>query len=457
MKINPETVGQAQGRALSSSEPTYQLDTRGVDIPFMVSSAEAELYRLRRKAVGVAVDSGAWHSEYPSLRDFRFLRKQYKKYSSVKGEPIEMFDRMTGAVNVPVDQLVASPLGGFFTQLRTRIEGDFAQLRGLTYYVSEDPNKNTPEKKLEIMIADVSEGLDLLNSVDRKSLDAASYPLYVGILDHVKAHPLTAFHALTFHERIGVIPDDVSYMRAREEAAWLMFTTTRAYFQTILGQPFNEGFEPVKIKDALARTADYIADNGHSLKHFTYRELTNPVIVMLGVHEAASKKIPFPDLIIGIPSGGTEIAIATHLMYENLYPDGAVPDIAFVPLSFHYGGQKGMDSDKLAGILKQSTTITGKRVLIVDDNSNTGLTLQTMAEAAVMAGASNIAIHIAELDTARVEAKFRKRKGSSFHVVKMDHPDLQTTMGICWTSKEDGSDLRRVEVGRFVREAYRNI
>ncbi|GEM_PF-4895154 len=456
MKINPEAINQAQSRALSVCRPTYRLDTREVDVPSMVSSAEAELYRLRRKAVGLAVCSGAWHGEFPSLRGFNFLRREYKGYSSRDGKPVDIFDRKTGAVNVPSDQLDNEPLGAFYTSSRIRSQGGFTQLRGLTYYVSLDPNEDTPNKKLEVMTKDAREGLDLINSVDRRSLDAMNYLLYLGVLDHLKAHALTVFHALTFHERAGIVPDDDGYRVARKEAEGLVLTTTRAYHQTILGQQFDAGFRSAKIEDALAKTANYIVNSGHSVDHFTYCEVTNPIIIMLGAHEAARTK-SVPDLIIGIPSGGTEVAVATHLMYENLHPDEGAPDLAFIPLSFHYRRQKGMNHDQLVEILKQSTDITGRSVLLVDDNSNTGLTLQTMAGAAMEAGASNIAIHIAELDPARVKARYKKRNGYPFEVVNMDHPDLQTAMGISWTSDIDGSDLRRREVGRFVKEAYCRI
>lgn len=434
--------------------PGYQLKEIGADIPLMVERAQAELPRLRRQAVAAALHSGVWQTAYPSLRSFPF-RLEYKGYSLEDGEPVDVFDQKTGAVNISSAQLAVSPLGEFFSPLRTRRQGGFTQLRGLTYYVSLDFSKTTPEKKLEVMANDVKEGLAFVDSVDRRQLSSTDYLLYLGILDHVKAHTLTAFHALTFYERTGVIPDGDNYMDVRTKAQKLMSTATRAYHQAILGHPFDPEFNSQDINNSVETTADYIAKCGHCVEHFTYREVTNPVVILLGAHEAARKK-SCPDLVIGIPSGGTEVAVATHLMYEKLYPNRNAPDIGFVPLSFHYRGQGGIDLSQLTEMLRQSTVIAGRRVLIVDDNSNTGSTLQTMAKAAIGAGASDVAVHIAEIDPARIMVKYRKNS-LPYGVLNMAHPDLQTAMGISWTSDEDGDDLRWKEMKRFVKRAHYQV
>lgn len=443
-----------------TSAAVYQLRREGVDIDAMVGHAQYSLIRRRTRAVVAAIDSGVWHGEYPSLRSFPF-RRQYRELSSRLGAPVYVFEPRTGAVNVTTDQIAASPLGKFFTPLRIRHEGKFTQLRGLTYYVPIDFSKNTPAKKLATMRRDMEEGLGVVSSVDRRTLNSDDLLLYLGILDHLKAHTLTAFNALTFHEREGIRPDDADYMHTRQEAQRLMVTTTRAYYQACLGQPFDAEFDPPVLNRSLERVADYIVNSGHSIAHFTFAEVSHPVIIMLGAHEAARKK-SLPDLIIGIPSGGTEVAVVTHQMYENLYPNGGanggIPNLEFVPLSFHYRTQRGVSPDKLVELLRRSTSIQEKSVLIVDDNSNTGSTLQRMSEAVIRAGASKVAAHIAEIDPARVIAHSKKGNVADFGtvcVVNMDHPDLQTAMGISWTSFEDGGDLRRKDLKRFVERAHR--
>lgn len=429
--------------------PNYQLKCTEIDIPHMVEYAQAELPKLRKQAVAAAVRSNVWQMDYPSLKSFPF-KSEYKGYSLENGEPVDLFDQKTGAINIPTAALSSSILGEFFTPVRTRQQGKFTQLHGLTYYVSLDFSKNTPEKKLAAMTSDVKEGLDVINSVDRRNLNATDYLLYLGVLDHLKAHLLTAFHALTFHERTGSILDDADYLDIRVRAQKMVCTTTRAFHQAIIGQSFDTEFNLTEINTSLERTADFIANSDHSDADFNYLQVNNPVVILLGAHEAA-RHTAFPDSIIGIPSGGTEVAVVTHLMYENLYPDRRAPDIEFVPLSFHYRGQGGIDLPQLTEILRQSKVVKDRRVLIVDDNSNTGSTLQRMTEAAIGAGASDIAVHIAEIDPNRVVVK-HSTNSLPFGVLNMFHPDLKTAMGVCQTCDQDGTDLRRKAAKRVVRE-----
>lgn len=456
MAVVAETLSQGLDNMDSATSSAYQIRRQEVDVPHMVDDAQNTLLRLRRRAVAAALASPGWQSEYPSLRSFP-LRTQYKDYS-IMGRPVNVFEPGTGAINVPSEQVSTSPLGEFFTSLRTRQQDGFTQLRGLTYYTALDSSKTTPEKKLDVMRRDIAEGLDIVDSIDRRGLGPMDYLLYLGILDHFKAHTLTVFHALTFHERTGEIPDDTRYMDIRKEAQRLMFTVTRAYYQTCLGRSFDEGYNPPQIRSALEKVADYIANSGHSVEHFTFAEVSHPLIILLGAHEAAHKK-PHPDMIIGIPSGGTEVSVATHLMYETLYPDQNTADIRFVPLSFHYNGQRGINHGRLVEILRASTSVEGRRVLIVDDNSNSGSTLQRMVDATIYVGANSVAVHIAEIDSGRLIANAKKGDFADFGeamVVNMYHPDFKTAMGIALTS-EDGHDLRIKEARRLVRKAHQSI
>ncbi len=452
-----EIISQGLDGLNFSSVPIYQLSREEADIPAMVDYAQSTLVKERRQALAASLVSGIWSDEYPSVRSFGY-RRIYRGYSLRDSKRVHVLEPMVGSINVPADRLGTSPLGDFFTPLRRRSEGNFIQLRGLTYHVSQDHSKSTPAKKLEVMKKDIAEGLNAIISVDRKGLDPVSYLLYLGILDYFKTHSLTAFHVLTFHERTGLIPDDAEYMGARKEAQRLMLTTTRAYYQAILGQPFDMEFNPSYIRSAMEKVSGYIVSSDHSIAHFTFAESNNPLTIMLGAYEAVSKK-PQQDLIIGIPSGGTEVAVATSLAYELLYRDRNIPDMVFIPLSFHYHDQHGIDPDRLVAILRSSTNIEGKSVLIVDDNSNTGSTIQRMVDATITAGASNIRVHIAEIDFGRLLANARKENFADFgkaKVVNLYHGDFRTAMGTAWTS-DSGDDLRRKDAGRFVQKTHRKI
>lgn len=436
---------------------SYQLDRAEVDVTGMVITAQERLMERRKVAVAAGRRSPIWQdSSYPSLTSFPY-RRIYSEYGN--GKKIDPVDEITGGIKVPSTQVTDSYLGEYFTESRVWRQGDFSLLRGLTYYVSVDRSKDTPDKKLAVMTHDIREGLDMIFSIDRRFLDGGNYLLYLGILDHLKSHALTAFHALTFHERTDSIPEDEDYNAIRKSAQRLMYTVTRAYYQTCIGRKFDSEFNPKWIDANFNEVAKYIATSGHSAEHFTLAEVSDPITILLGVHESTRRK-PHPDVIIGIPSGGTEVSVAMGLIYEVLYPDLEAPAVEYVPLSFHYKKQGGIELGELARRLRSSASVEGKRVLIVDDNSNTGSTLQRMVDAANLAGAGEILVHIAEIDPGRLIVKAGKENKADFgtaKVVDMNHPDFETAMGITLASDTDGRDVRTKDIIRFVRKAHREL
>lgn len=428
--------------------PGYRLEMAAVDVPGMINYAVENIPKLRSRAVFQAVKSPGWDSIYPTIKSFGF-RRIYKDYPG----GVSLFDRETGAVNILTHGSGNQSLIEFFNPGRIRYMGNFTQLRGPSYYASLDHGLNTPEKKLAVMRSDFHEGLDAVDSIDRRKLSADDFLLTLGILDHFKVHALTVFHALTFHERSGEVPEDSRYLGLRKETEDLMNMVTRAYYQFCIGKPFDSGFMPTEMKRVFDTAANYISESNHSIAHFTYPEVAQPAIIMLGAHEAVRRR-PYIDTIVGIPSGGTETAVVTNLMYDNLYPDRHPLSIVFVPLSFHYynhnRGVQPMEFDTLVDILTRSKKVQDRNVLIVDDNSNSGITLQTMVEAVRAAGASEASVHLAEIDPARIMARHRRGKGLAAGVVNMYHPDLSTAMGISGASSVDGRDLRRQSISYYL-------
>ncbi len=436
---------------------TYQLPSQEVDVERMVNSAQGRLPVLRRRAVAAAFDSPGWgNKDLPSLRSFPY-RRHYRDFSPGANREY-MIDPVTGAINVPSSELFTSRLGDYFNPLRKWEQDGFSRLRGLTYFTSVDFSKDTPEKRLAVMTADISEGLDMVASVDRRTLGEMDYLIYLGILDHIKVHLLTAFHALTFREREGIFPKDVDYMSIRKKAQGLATTATRAYYKGFLGQPFDPEFDPEELKNMMGEVVEHISGDNHLPTDFTLPEVFNPVTILLGAHEAARRK-QYPKTIIGIPSGGSEVAMATGLMYETLNPNLGAPNIALISLSFHYRAKQGagLSREQLIEMIEELSDVRGQRVLIVDDNSNSGSTLQTMAEALIETGAERVGVHIAELDPKRVKAKHETGKDVTYGVVNMDHPDFYTAMGISASSDKNGQDLRRKWVKKQVEKTHEQV
>jgi predicted NAD-dependent protein-ADP-ribosyltransferase YbiA (DUF1768 family)/hypoxanthine phosphoribosyltransferase len=115
----------------------------------------------------------------------------------------------------------------------------------------------------------------------------------------------------------------------------------------------------------------------------------------------------FPNVqtIVGLPSGGTELAFLIHILYD--FPNGSTPTKILLPLSFHsvkdIYGERSRDFVGIASFLDQyRPTLSEQNVLICDDNSSTGRTLQHTHDAIKgLVGNGEVSFAVAEIDIIR--------------------------------------------------------
>jgi adenine/guanine phosphoribosyltransferase-like PRPP-binding protein len=418
--------------------PVYQLDKRRVNVEPMVEGALSKLPILKMGALRRALSPDNWVGEFPSLKDLPSRRAN---------RGFHTFDSETGSIAI-MGGLPDSPVGEYFTPSRRVDRRGFVILRGENYYKSVDKDSGFDEK-LEIIHTDLKDGLAVAESTNRKALDPTNYLAFLGVLEYLKLHSLAMFHAITYRERYGDFPEDQNYQRTRAAARGNMVTLTRAFYQSCMGQPFDESFNPKVSAQIVDEAAEYISSSTPRDKVFTLPEASHPLTIMLGSSEAALRH-PEANKIIGIPSGGTEAALVTAYMYEFLH--GKSPDVVLVPLSLH-NVQGGLSQEKIVDLLRRCK-IGGEPVLIVDDNSNTGSTLQRTADAALEAGALNVSAHIVELDPSRIEVKAGKFHNGKGYVVNLEHPDFETAMGIVPITRQKGKEVRRRKARKVLKDAH---
>ncbi len=419
--------------------PVYQLDKRSVDVPSMVDRALSKLPLLKTQALRAAVTSPVWGRDYPSLKDL-------PSKSGYGG--FRIFEPQTGTIAVP-GELPTGNLRDFYTQERRIDRYGLTVLRGPNYYKAAIDATTEHKGKVKTMETDMREGLDVLKTTDRTMLEDKEYLLLLGVMDYLKLHSLTMFHAVTYGERKGDFNQSAEYQGIREEARSNMVHLTRAFYQASLGHPFDADFDPEAAQHKTERVGEYLREVVEPGNIFTFPEVTHPLRTMLGSHQAVLRH-PNVDQVVGIPSGGTEPAIATAQMYE-LMRGGTAPKLTLVPLSVH-GSSKSLSHDVMVQMLKDSD-VKGRSVLIVDDNSNTGTTLQKVANAAAEAGAGSINAHIVELDPQRIIYKQDKFHNGKDQIVNLEHPDFETALGIVPITEGKGKEVRRRVAKKVIRVA----
>lgn len=313
---------------------------------------------------------------------------------------------------------------GYFQSEQGRVE-----LRGWTFYAYKE--KSNVESKLRVIQEDLDKTLAIVSEYALRRAEISStrdYLLYLGILDLMKHHSITLFHALTYNERKLEFPQGreefYKYQQARQQALELMKVSVRMFYQTLFGTDYDQGTDLTRLRQQMPGLVEFIRgamlfelgpipskdDLKDKRKKYAYEkaqlntrfrdlEVSNPLMIALGASEAVKNDT---DMLIGIPSGGTETAIATQLIYELL--QGRSPQLIFLPISLHSQlGKKITTADVVTFLgIYYPNLFTDKRILLVDDNSETGHTLGMAAQALVANNAGEISVHLVDFSTRRL-------------------------------------------------------
>jgi hypoxanthine phosphoribosyltransferase len=324
------------------------------------------------------------------------------------------------------------------------------ELRGVEYAVPISNRYKTADEKLGVIKDVLHDAIDVIGLMKRESLQTPQeYMLYMGVLDYMKMHANILYHTLTYNERNAQFPEDEEkeiYLSKKEKAEQLIKTTTRMFYQGLLGFPFDRDAQNLDdFDERIDSIAAYISDNTQMLSkeeaghRFKYPEAHQPLIIAAGAFEAA-RAYKNTDIIIGIPTGGTECAIVTQLMFEKLH--NSVPDICFVPLSYHsevwhQDGEKGIGGLADADVVdllnfNYPGLMLNKHVLLVDDNSSSGQTSNGMTRAVRKRHVASVDTHLTELDIRAFIDDRREREEGSYFLQERS----PTTRGIMHLAKD---------------------
>lgn len=296
------------------------------------------------------------------------------------------------------------------------------ELRGLNYLVALDSSKSS-HQKLESIKTDLGDGIALVAKLmqSRESLNKPEdLLLCLGVLDYLKSHSTTLFHFLTHEERKFRLPDDENYANLREQSVQMMEKFTRMYYQTLFGLDYDKDLDLEILHSKLDGLVSYaytsaVQQESHKPDNnkenwrkdwkgiesrvnsrFKYPEAANPPMLALSAQQAAYVYSDAEE-IIGIPSGGTELAIVTKLLLEELYQKSIGLSFIAVSTKSHLGRFTG---ETVSGFVDRlyPNRFKEKKVLMIDDNSASGETLRFINYAMMKQGARQVMAHVADFD-----------------------------------------------------------
>lgn len=306
--------------------------------------------------------------------------------------------RVNGALNL--GNPGASTLSSFLTN-PIRLSRSRSHSRGYSYLVSRDTGLTAAEK-LSILKEDVFEALSCIPTI------STQIEAFV-ISDYLKNAMITMLNAMVSEEKIGVFYlDDAEYQEVRSEFVELASIATRFHYHFFFkDRPY------VLPSDFDARAEHAISYlQGRSAKRWvrlhaaslSRPEASHPLVIFCASLNIALGHVNI-QTVVGLPCGGTELALLLAMQYDFLY--GHTPAVILLPLSLHsvkdiYAENRIADSAIISFLRQYESQLLSCRVLICDDNSSTGRTLQYAYDAIQpLVSTNEVMCAVAEIDIIR--------------------------------------------------------
>ena len=242
------------------------------------------------------------------------------------------------------------------------------------------------------------------------------HPVYrVGIADYIKNSVLTVFNSFVYGEKVGRYKfDQLIYQRLRANGADLVAAAVELFYGELTGhykrsrKAYDYITENMNIFEGLKkRIIESYEDGVFSSRHLTRPEAAHPVVIAGAAAGYTQFSKIAPELIVGMPSGSTELAYA-HAFAQSVMKGRKVPVLLF-PVSLHSvkhdfdvnDNHKAIDQFRSMFASSNKHLIEKKSVLIVDDNSSTGNTIDCVVQAFSNLKPLSMDVAVAEADTVR--------------------------------------------------------
>lgn len=312
-----------------------------------------------------------------------------------------------GSLRIGKDFFEATAPEFFKKSRRSILYGNYYYLRGGRYTISNNPTFEM-RQKLNSLIEDFDEGLSSISSIRE-----GAYQL--GVADHVKNSVLTLFNSFLYNEKIGNYRfTDKLYQDLRVDGSKLAEAAVEFFYGQYVGRKdlTLRGYNYLKIhRKTLTRLRKHILksyeDGVFSSRHMTRSEASHPGINLANAMYYAEGSKLNPTLILGLPAGSTELAYV-HKIVQKEHNKNECELILF-PVSLHsiktdFDDEFPNHKQRISFISQKRAKFKGQNVLIVDDNSSTGRTIEAVYSALKYLRKSkpnSVCVSIAEADLTR--------------------------------------------------------
>ncbi|MEP5054564.1 MAG: NADAR domain-containing protein [Qipengyuania citrea] len=238
--------------------------------------------------------------------------------------------------------------------------------------------------------------------------------MQLAISDYMKNSCVTMLNSFLQEEKLGKYRfDSLSYRNLRQSFVDYTNASVNLYYAILFSDEprvraaYRALEDGVDIFDKVQeRILESYKGGVFSSRHITRPEATHPLVIGGSVAQTAIFGPANLDIIIGLPAGSTELAFAHKFGQQVL--NGRVPELLLFPVSFHsskneFDNATDVQNSILRWVAHHKERIEKKRILIVDDNSSTGRTIEAVKSALDRVGPKEVFVSISEADIVRSE------------------------------------------------------
>ncbi|GAB4146592.1 MAG: hypothetical protein OHK0017_07270 [Patescibacteria group bacterium] len=327
--------------------------------------------------------------------------------------PEKYFDRISGAIYI--DKINHSSLVKFFnSERRVFFKGKF-KLRGSDYYAPVNSSLSL-EEKVDIILQNIADAAEAIEKYEHNTVLENDYFLFLAIQDYVKQALGILFHSFTYQERFGDLKiDNIEYQTHKQLLLKYFERSVEDMYSLIFG--LHDLQKSKKLVLELRQRLDRLYSNtllDVSESSLKLPENSHPVSLGISALRIADNH-PNIDIVVGLPTGGTELSVLVKYILKVLTQKDI--GLELLPVSTH-SSKKEVDSNSqeinyysLTRLIRND--LNGKNVLVVDDNSNTGSTLDIVNNLLSTSYAlSSLNFAVSEIDTRRMVYKHVKNHNS---------------------------------------------
>lgn len=377
-------------------------------------------------------------------------------FPSLDKEIVSFFEGSTftdGSVNVSGIHLSSQ----FFKKQGESIGGKLITTRGYDYICSLDYALTSVQK-----IKKYKETIyKVIESLNENNLDKVEKLL---LLDYLKNSLVTILNSFVYQEKLSSqnIDTSLEYESIRSELSMVVEKVINCSVSFILDKDLNDvkvldSGEILSVTDrAVSKLIDYHEEYKLPSFYVSRPEATHPLTIV-GSSMLCADRYKDIDIVVGIPSGGTEFAFTVKVFINRVSNKGA--KLVLLPIFLHSLKQfsnEGENNNLTQLSLERYLGDNFHSILICDDNTSTGRTLQFLKDS-ILDSYPNILVFcaVAEADTTR--SQIDKDNSKRTHVANKNV--YRDSVNILPVSKsiDPKVDLKEIIEKRKIISYYRNM